>query len=117
MYFISPYALRIFTRNEEILSLGSKVMFIGIILEFGRATNLVVINSMRAAGDIKFPTYLGMASMWGVSVLFSYILGIKLGLGLVGIWIAMAMDEWIRGIVVFIRWKKGTWRGKSVVTK
>ena len=92
-------------------------MFIGIILEFGRATNLVVINSMRAAGDIKFPTYLGMASMWGVSVLFSYILGIKLGLGLVGIWIAMAMDEWIRGIVVFIRWKKGTWRGKSVVTK
>lgn len=55
--------------------------------------------------------------MWGVSVLFSYILGIKLGLGLVGIWIAMAMDEWIRGIVVFIRWKKGTWRGKSVVTK
>lgn len=117
MYFISPYALRIFTRNPEILNLGSKVMFIGIILEFGRSTNLVVINSMRAAGDIKFPTYLGMASMWGISVLFSYIFGIKLGLGLVGIWIAMAMDECVRGIIVFIRWKKGSWRGKSVVTK
>lgn len=117
MYFISPYALRIFTRNPEILNLGSKVMFIGIILEIGRSTNLVIINSMRAAGDIKFPTYLGMASMWGISVLFSYIFGIKLGLGLVGIWIAMAMDECIRGIIVFIRWKKGNWRGRSVVTK
>ena len=83
----------------------------------GRTTNLVVINSMRAAGDVKFPTYLGMASMWGVSVLFGYLFGIVLDMGLTGIWIAMAMDEILRAIVVFIRWIKGGWRGKSVVER
>ncbi len=115
-YIISPWTLAIFTDNKDIISLGQNVMLICIFLEIGRTANLVIINSMRAAGDIKFPTYLGMASMWGVSVLFGYIFGIVLGWGLVGIWIAMAMDEILRGIVVFIRWMRGSWRNRSVVS-
>ena len=90
-------------------------MLICIFLEIGRTVNLVIINSMRAAGDVKFPTLLGMASMWGVSVLFGYIFGIAMGYGLTGIWIAMAMDEILRGIVVYIRWIRGGWRGKKIV--
>ena len=70
---------------------------------------------MKAAGDVKFPTVLGIASMWGVSVLLGFLLGIVFDLGLVGVWIAMACDEILRGIVVLIRWLRGTWRGKSVV--
>lgn len=120
-YFLSPITLALFTDNAEAIALGRDVMFIAIFLEIGRTCNLVVINSMRAAGDVKFPTYLGIASMWGVSVLFAYILGIALdpilGLGLCGVWIAMAADEIIRGIVVIIRWQKGSWRNKSVVEK
>lgn len=116
-FIISPVTIGLFTDNSEIISLGHKVLFVCIFLEMGRTANLVVINSMRAAGDIKFPTYLGMASMWGVAVLFAYIFGIVCNMGLVGIWIAMAMDEILRGIVVFIRWIKGGWRGRSVVEK
>lgn len=115
-FIISPYTIGLFTDNTDIIHLGQKVLFVCIFLEIGRTANLVVINSMRAAGDIKFPTYLGMASMWGVSVLFAYILGIVLNMGLVGIWIAMAMDEIVRGIVVVIRWIRGNWRNRSVVT-
>lgn len=115
-YVISPYTFSIFTSDTEILELGQKIMFVCIFLEIGRTANLVIINSMRAAGDVKFPTYLGMASMWGVSVLFGYILGIVMDMGLVGIWIAMAMDEILRGIIVYIRWIRGGWRGKSVIS-
>lgn len=114
-FFISPVTFSLFTDNPDIIHLGQKIMFICILLEVGRTVNLVVINSMRAAGDVKFPTILGMASMWGISVLFGYILGIYFNLGLIGIWIAMAMDEIVRGIVVYIRWLHGTWRGKRIV--
>lgn len=114
-FLISPLTLSIFTDNAECIALGREVMVIAIFLEIGRTCNLVIINSMRAAGDVKFPTMLGICSMWGVSVLFTFILGIVLGLGLHGVWIAMAADEIIRGIIVTIRWKKGSWRGKRVV--
>lgn len=116
-YAISGFTLRWFTTDADIIALGKKVLLVCIFLEIGRATNLVVINSMRAAGDVKFPTYLGMASMWGVSVVGGYIFGIAFDLGLVGIWIAMAMDEIVRGIVVLIRWIHGGWRGKRIVNE
>ena len=114
-FLISPVTIGIFTNDTDVISLGRKIMFICIFLEIGRTANLVIINSMRAAGDVKFPTYLGMISMWGISVLFGYFLGVTMGYGLIGIWIAMALDEIVRGIVVFIRWKRGTWRGKRIV--
>lgn len=114
-YIISPFTFGLFTDNSQVVSLGHKIMFICIFLEIGRCTNLVVINSMRAAGDIKFPTFLGMASMWGISVFGGYILGIVMEFGLQGIWIAMALDEIVRGIVVLARWINGNWRGKRIV--
>ena len=40
---------------------------------------------------------------------------IRAQMGLRGVWIAMAADEILRGIIVCIRWKKGSWRGKRVV--
>ncbi len=114
---ISPITIGLFTENTQIIELGKRVLFICIFLEVGRTANLVIINSMRAAGDIQFPTYLGMASMWGVSVLFAFIFGIVFDMGLIGIWIAMAMDEILRGVVVYIRWKRGGWRNHRVVDK
>ena len=123
-FLISPITLGLFTSHSEIagigpqiIQLGRKVLFVGIFLEFGRTSNLVIINSLKASGDVKFPTYLGIIAMWSCSVAGGYILGIVCGLGLAGIWIAMAADEVIRGIVVAIRWKRGTWRGKSVVQR
>ena len=123
-FLLSPWTLGLFTSGAEIaglgpqiVSLGRKVLFIGIFLEFGRTSNLVIINSLKASGDVRFPTYLGIVAMWSCTVAGGYILGIVCGFGLVGIWIALAADEIIRGIVVAIRWKRGTWRGKSVVQK
>lgn len=116
-FLISDFTFPFFTENAEIIKLGHKILAVGIVLEIGRTANLVIIQSMRAAGDIKFPTYLGMGSMWFVSVLFSFLLGKVCGLGLIGVWIAMAMDECLRGIIVYVRWLRGGWRGKSVVDK
>lgn len=123
-FLISPITFGLFTSNPDIMDLkpqiielGSQIMIIAIFLEIGRTSNLVIINSLKAAGDVKFPTYLGIASMWGCSVVGGYILGILCGFGLRGIWVAMAADEIIRGIVVAIRWKRGTWRGKRVVSE
>lgn len=116
-FLLSPLTLSLFTDNANAIELGQQVMFIALFLEIGRTCNLVIINSMRAAGDVKFPTYLGICSMWGVSVLFSYILGMVFGLGLRGIWIAMAADEILRGIIVLWRWKLGSWKNKSVIGK
>nr|WP_082029159.1 MATE family efflux transporter [Jeotgalibacillus malaysiensis] len=109
----SETLLGIFTANEDILFLGSVLIYLTIILEPGRSFNLVMINSLRAAGDVKFPVYIGILSMWGVAVLFAYLLGIVFGLGLIGIWIAFILDEWLRGILMLRRWRSRIWIQKK----
>ena len=116
-YLLSPWTLRFFSENEQIVAIGREVLFVAIFLELGRCVNLVVIRSMRAAGDVVFPTVLGIVSMWGISVVGAYVFGIAMKRGLCGIWIGMAADEIFRAVVVLVRWKIGTWRGKSVVKK
>ncbi|GAB6106227.1 MATE family efflux transporter [Fusibacter bizertensis] len=106
----------IFSTNSEIVKLGASILLIDLFVEVGRVSNLVIISALKAAGDVNFPVGVGIFSMWLVSTLFAYILGIHFGLGLVGIWIAMAADEILRGIIMFFRLRSGKWRGKRIVT-
>ncbi|MBT2640024.1 MATE family efflux transporter [Bacillus sp. ISL-39] len=107
--------LGVFTDNKEIIREGSKVLLLCLILEPGRTFNIVVISSLRAAGDAVFPVKMALVSMWGISVPLAYLLGITMGLGLSGIWIAFIIDEWFRGIIMYIRWKSRVWEKKVLV--
>lgn len=109
--------LGIFTDNADIIAMGKTLIYLTLILEPGRSFNLVVINSLRAAGDVRFPVYIGILSMWGISVPISYVLGIHFGLGLIGIWIAFIVDEWLRGLLMLKRWNTRHWQDMTFVKR
>lgn len=96
----------LFTSDPEIAALAGTVLFANFLLETGRSQNLVYVNSLRAVGDVKFPFYIGLVSMWFIAVGGSYFLGIVLDMGLFGIWIAQGLDECFRAVGMGIRWKK-----------
>jgi len=107
--------MRVFTDNQEIIKLGAIVIAIDVILEVGRATNIVGIGALKAVGDVRFPVYIGVLSMWTIAVGLGYILSIKCGFGLIGIWIGLTCDECFRAILVIYRWKNRKWEGKAYV--
>ena len=70
-------------------------------------------NALRAANDVKFTMVVSIFSMWTFRILFSVILGKGMGLGAIGVWIAMIMD-WIFRLTCFIiRFRREKWRLKS----
>ncbi|MEW9494479.1 MATE family efflux transporter [Bacillus altitudinis] len=105
----STHLLTFFTSNSEIIQIASVLLILTIILEPGRSFNMVIINSLRAAGDAKFPVYMAMISMWGIGLPIAYLLGIQLEMGLIGVWISFIVDEWIRGIFMYRRWRSRVW--------
>ena len=107
--------LDFFSDNEAIIALGASVLLVNAFLEPGRTFNVVVISSLRASGDVKFPVYVGIVSMWVIGVGLAYLLSVPLGFGIVGMWIALALDEWVRGIIMYFRWKSRKWCGKALV--
>ncbi|MBS2970614.1 MATE family efflux transporter [Metabacillus sp. KIGAM252] len=107
--------MEMFTDNKEIIELGANVLLLSVVLETGRTINIVLINSLRAAGDAQFPVWMGMISMVGISVPLGYFLVFHLDMGLAGIWLAIAADEWTRGVIMFFRWKSRKWEKFALV--
>lgn len=114
IFTFSKNLLALFTEDQSIIDLGNKLLLLSIFLEPGRVFNVVIINSLRAAGDVKFPVIMGVFSMWGVAVLLSFLLGIKFSLGLLGVWIALGCDEWCRGLAMLFRWRSRAWQNMSL---
>ncbi|BBI30847.1 MATE family efflux transporter [Cohnella abietis] len=115
LYSLSSLLLGLFTNNAEILRLGKQIMLLSILLEPARACNMVLISSLNAAGDVKYPVVVGLVSMWAISVPLAYLFGIVFQLGLVGIWMAFAMDEWIRASMMLLRWRRRSWQSIKIL--
>lgn len=109
------YLAGVFSNDIDTQQLIGAVLIAALFLESGRAINLIVIAALKGAGDVIFPVWVGVVSMWGIGVLFAYLLGNYWAFGLVGIWIATGLDEWVRGIIMLFRWQRGRWTTKSVV--
>ena len=112
-----PTLLNAFTDNEEIIQMGIWVLVVDVFLEAGRTSNIFAGSTLRATGDIVYPFVVGIIFQWSIAVGLSYVIGIPLGYGLVGMWIGFALDESIRGIILVRRWQSGKWRTKSFVNK
>jgi len=110
-----PTLLKAFTNNEEIIQMGIWVLVVDVFLEAGRTSNIFAGSTLRATGDVVYPFVVGIIFQWSIAVGLSYVIGIPLGYGLVGMWIGFALDESIRGVILVRRWQSGKWRTKSFV--
>lgn len=109
----APITLRLFTHDETIIKTATTLLWLTVILEPGRTCNIVIINALRATGDARFPVVVGAFSMLIVMAGGSWLLGSYFQLGLVGVWIAYAADEWLRGLVMAMRWFGRGWVGHA----
>lgn len=90
-------------------------MLIDIVLDQGRATNLVYVKGLETAGDISFPVLTSIFTSWALTVGVSALLCIVFKLGIYGAFIGACLDECVRGIIFEIRWKLGKWKNKTLV--
>jgi putative MATE family efflux protein len=106
-----------FTNNPDVIRLGRQLLMISLFVETGRALNLVYQSALKGSGDVYFPLITAAIFMIGMCIPVSYLLGITFNLGLIGVWIAYALDECSRGIIAIIYWYKKKWVNKAIVQK
>ncbi len=74
--------------------------------------SFVLPNALRAANDVKFTMIVSIASMACWRIGFSYIIGVRMGMGAIGVWIAMVVD-WVCRVPCFVtRFRSGVWKEK-----
>ena len=111
----------IFVRSlVGIYALSGETMKLAIILSAIHAAfaillwpvSFVLPNALRAACDVKFTMMTSILSMAVWRIGFSYIIGVRMGMGAIGVWIAMVVDWVCRTICFVARFRSGVWKTK-----
>lgn len=102
------------TEDKSIAELLLPLFLLSVFLEPGRTINIIMVNALRAAGDARFPLFTAIIFMWGVAIPLGYFLGIKMEMGLLGIWLGFFADEWLRGLTNAWRWRSKKWQTKRL---
>ncbi|MBQ7608229.1 MAG: MATE family efflux transporter [Desulfovibrionaceae bacterium] len=111
---LAPLFMPVMTENQHILSLCLTLFWIDILLELGRAVNILTGRLLSAVGDPLFPLKVSIIVVWSVATLGGYIAGITLGFGLIGMWTLFLIDECLRASIQWHYWRTGRWMNKSI---
>ena len=106
--------IALFTSDPEVIPLASTALRIVAVSQPALAWVMVLSGGLRGAGDTRFVLYIMAAGVWGFRVPLAYLLGITMQLGLVGAWLAMIADLFVRMILFVARFRHGGWKSLSV---
>ncbi len=75
---------------------------------------MVMINAFNGAGDTKTPTVINLFGFWCFQIPLAWILSKSLGMGPIGVFIAIPVAETAITIASYILFKKGKWKLKMI---
>lgn len=103
MFILCPYVFMFLTPVEEVRSLSTTILRIGLIAEPLYGVSIVASGALRGAEDTFVPSILNLLSIWVVRITLSILLVGKFGL--VGVWIANTVELCVRGLLLLFRQK------------
>lgn len=86
LFFSAEALVRLFSRDPEVISLGSAVLRMVALSEPFYGIPIVVEGMMQGAGQTRLPLVINVSCMWGVRIVGTWICTRYLGMGLVSAW-------------------------------
>lgn len=113
MFLFAEPLIGMFTPDADVMRLGASVLRIEAFTEPLFAASIVASGAFSGAGDTKWSFAANLLSMWGIRLPIALLL---IGsLGLTGMWIAMACELSIKGLVFLWRLRSKKWLDSGTV--
>ena len=118
LFFSADFLVTLFNLSPEAMAMASQV------LKFCAIANMrfwpmafTLPNSLRAAGDAVFTMVVSLTTMFVCRVALSYVFACSwgLGLGMLGVWLAMFCDWIVRAVCFLWRYWRGSWKKIHVI--
>lgn len=109
-FFFPDQLVSIFTSDPEVIALARVCLRLIALTQPFLATIMVLAGGLRGAGDTKSILKISLYGFLGIRVVLAYLFTIVLGYGLVGAWVAMAIDLVVRGVLMRLRYGSGQWK-------
>ncbi len=93
IFFRVRYFILFFTSDPDVLHVCAGVLKIAAFVQVPKALSFVYSYSLRGVGENRYPMYLAIAGVLMFEVVFGFVLAFPLGMALIGLWIALGIDE------------------------
>ena len=113
--FLGKYITKLYSPEDmEVVLVSALLLRIYAVAQPAQSTQFILAGGLRGAGDTKFPLYTTAAGMWIGRVILGWYLVNIAKMGLPGAWLGMCIDQVIRGVLVYWRFKAGKWKHMKV---
>lgn len=110
MFVVPHWLMRIYTDEVEVINYGVTCLRIIALAQIPMASSFILGGALRGAGDTRFMMYVSGGAVWLVRFTLALLFVKVLGWGLLGAWLAMAMDWVARSLAAGLRFKGGKWK-------
>lgn len=94
----------------EVISSGSEILLLVALMQPVQTSQFVVAGALRGAGDTKFTAVAMFSTVLILRSVLSVTLVSVLHFGLWGAWIALAVDQCVRSVMIAVHFQRGKWR-------
>ena len=110
IFFVGRFEIiRLFIEETPVIALGGQVMLVIAVLCLIQTTQVVLAGSLRGAGDTAFVALLALLGLTIVRPVVGWLLCYPAGLGLIGAWLGLLSDQFLRMLLLFRRFRGGRW--------
>ena len=102
LYFGAEFMMRIFTKNEQVIAIGTKLLLMVAFTEPVFGTSAVMEGIYNGMGRTKYPLFVELVSMWGVRIVGAFVCVRVLGLGITSVWVMMILNNVLKAILLAI---------------
>lgn len=114
LLLVPTQIMSLLTDEPEVIELGAIYLRLMGSVQIPQLISGILNGAMRGGGDTKAPMYIGGLGLWGIRIPFSFIFSRNLGLGIVGVWLAMTLDLLTRFLLTTLRYRSGKWTNALV---
>lgn len=115
IYLNAELLIGLFTKDAAIIVGVTSILFYTIILTFFNTVNIVLLNALKAVGDVNRPVLFNLGITFAIALPLGYLAVTEFNLGVEGLWYVYLIEEAIKSIIMFTLWQSKKWHKYKVV--
>lgn len=109
-FFFGPQLVGLYSGDPIIIQNSSVALKIMAVVQPFQSSQFILAGALRGAGDTFWPLVATFFGVLLIRVILAYIFVNIMGYGLAGAWMALLVDQFVRWIFVYFRFRTGKWK-------
>ena len=114
---LSPVIAALFGDDAGVREVATNLLYLAAVFQIGDAFNISARSILRGTGDVRFPAIVGVGISWLALPPLTWLLGIHMGLGAFGAWLAITCEIFTVAAVLWWRLWRGGWRQSATKSR